>query len=171
MGEIYRTLALAFDTKARNRDVDRYAREGDIDWRFPGSLVEELFFKPFYAVLDEEYAGVLCAALIRFYQDYISLVASLGLDALLRKQALPVLIESFFVPRGASLLHQLVESFGGPEVARLLDSDGTSIAAVFEWLPASAGAQVFGNESCRAPINCRVRTHTPGNEAWGIDRR
>lgn len=134
MGEIYRTLALSFDTKARNRDVDRYAREGDIDWRFPGSLVEELFFNPFCAVLDEEYAGALCHSLIGFYQDYISLVASLGLDGLLREQALPVLIENFFVPHGASVLHGLVESFGGPELARLLDSDGTSIAAVFEWL-------------------------------------
>jgi len=134
MGEIYRTLALAFDTKARNRDVDKYAREGDIDWRFPGGLVEELFFKPFCAVLDAEYAGALCQSLIRFYQDYISLVASLGLDALLREQALPVLMESFFVPHGASVLHGLAESFGGPELARLLDSNGTSIAAVFEWL-------------------------------------
>ncbi len=133
MGEIYRTLALAFDTKARNRDVDKYAREGDVDWRLPGGLVDELFFKPFRAVLDEEYAGALCQSLIRFYRDYISLVASLGLDALLREKALPVLIESFFVPRGASVLHGLAESFGGPELARLLDSEHTSIAAVFEW--------------------------------------
>lgn len=134
MGEIYRTLALAFDTKARNRDVDKYAREGDVDWRLPGDLVEELFFKPFCAVLDEEYAGALCQSLIMFYQDYISLVGSLGLDGLLREQALPVLIESFFVPHGAFVLHGLAESFGGPELARLLDSEQTSIAAVFEWL-------------------------------------
>lgn len=134
MGEIYRTLALAFDTKARNRDVDRYARDGDVDWRLPGDLVDELFFKPLCAVLDAEYAGALCQSLICFYRDYISLVSSLGLDGLLREQALPVLIENFFVPHGASVLHGLAESFGGPELARLLDSDGTSIAAVFEWL-------------------------------------
>jgi len=127
MGEIYRTLALAFDTKARNRDVDRYAREGDVDWRLPGSLVEELFFNPFCAVLDEKYAGALCQSLIGFYQDYISLVGSLGLDGLLRKQTLPVLIESFFVPHGASVLHGLAETFGGPDIARLLDSEQTSI--------------------------------------------
>ncbi len=88
MGEIYRTLALAFDTKARNRDVDKYAREGDVDWKLPRSLVDELFFKPFCTVLDEECAEVLCQSLIRFYQDYISLVGSLGLDGLLREQAL-----------------------------------------------------------------------------------
>jgi len=134
MGEIYRILALAFDTKARNRDVDRYAREGDFDWRLPGGLVEELFFKPFCAVLDEEYAGALCQSLIRFYQDYISLVSLLGLDGLLREQALPVLIESLFVPHGASVLHGLAESFNGPKLARLLASKRTSIAAVFEWL-------------------------------------
>lgn len=134
MGEIYRTLALAFDTKARNRDVDRYAREGDVDWRLPGGMVDELFFKPFCSVLDAEYAGALCQSLISFYQDYISLVGALGLDGLLREQALPVLIETFFVPHGASVLHGLAESFGGPELARLLDSEQTSIAAVFEWL-------------------------------------
>ncbi len=134
MGEIYRTLALAFDTKARNRDVDKYAREGDVDWKLPRSLVDELFFKPFCTVLDEECAEVLCQSLIRFYQDYISLVGSLGLDGLLREQALPVLIKTFFVPHGASVLRELGESFGGPNIARLLDSEQTSIVAVFDWL-------------------------------------
>lgn len=159
MGEIYRTLALAFDTKARNRDVDKYAREGDVDWRLPGALVDELFFKPLCAVLDAEYAGALCQSLIGFYQNYISLVGSLGLDGLLREQALPVLIESYFVPLGASVLHGLAESFGGPELARLLDSEQTSIAAVFAWLspddpyapaktayPASTGADRTSRE-------------------------
>ena len=159
MGEIYRTLALAFDTKARNRDVDRYARDGDVDWRLPGDLVDELFFKPLCAVLDAEYAGALCQSLICFYQDYISLVSSLGLDGLLREQSLPVLIESFLVPHGASALHGLAESFGGPDLARLLDSEQTSIAAVFAWLspddlyalakaayPASTGADRTSRE-------------------------
>lgn len=159
MGEIYRTLALAFDTKAKNRDVDKYAREGDVDWTLPNSLVDELFFKPLCTVLDDKYAGALCYYVISFYQGYISLVSSLELDGLLREQSIPALVKSYLAPYGASVLYELARSFGGPELARLLDSEQTSIAAVFAWLspndpyalaktayPASTGADRTSRE-------------------------
>jgi hypothetical protein len=46
MGEIFRFLALALDTKSKNREVDRYAREGEIDWSLPNKLKDELFLQP-----------------------------------------------------------------------------------------------------------------------------
>lgn len=134
MGEVYRALALALDTKAKNRDVDRYAREGDFDWTLPEKLIDELFFRPLCNLMDAEFAVLVCRSLSGFHGDYIGLVATIRLDSLVRSEALPILIENYFTPHGAAFLHELRERFGGPDLLQLFQSERNPIATLFEWV-------------------------------------
>lgn len=133
IGEIYRALALAFDTKSKNREVDRLAREGDYDWSLPQKLIDELFYKPLCSLADEEFAGFIRQSLIYLHEDYVHLFSTIGLDSLIRSEALPLLIENYFAPHGAALIYQAKECFGGPDLMQMLQPDQNLIETVFEW--------------------------------------
>jgi len=133
MGEIYRALALAFDTKAKNRDVDRYAREGDVDWRLPVNLIHELFLEPIKEITNTHFSDFLYRSLVGFHQNYISLVGGVEVNTLPRENCLPILIEHYFIPYGALALYEAGKNFGCPNLIQLL-SNQTTTAAVFSWL-------------------------------------
>ncbi|MBA5689165.1 ankyrin repeat domain-containing protein [Rugamonas apoptosis] len=134
MGEIFRILALAFDTKAKNRSVDRYAREGDVDWALPRTLLDELFYQPLCRLTDTNFAQFLCDRLWHFHRDYMSLVVTVPLDSLLREDALQTLIDHFFVPHGAAALSQICKRWSGPDLTELLGHGQNAIEIVFRWL-------------------------------------
>ena len=159
MGEIFRTLALALDTKASNRQADRYAREGDIDWKLPDTLLDELFVHPLEQLLDTEFAQMVRDAFTALRQDYMGLVTSVALDSLTREEALPLLVTHFFVPHAAVLLQRVKQRWGGPDLQDLLIGPHNSIASVMHWLapeqpgqlahwayPASTGPDRTGRE-------------------------
>lgn len=54
LGEIYNALAQALDTKSKNRDVERLAREGDFDWSLLSGLREELILDPLRRYVGDE---------------------------------------------------------------------------------------------------------------------
>jgi ankyrin repeat protein len=159
MGEIFRTLALAFDTKASNRKADRYARDGDFDWTLPDLLLDELFVQPLEKLLDTEFAHMVREAFTTLRQDYMKLVTSVALDSVTRKEALPLLVTHFFVPCAAALLQRIKQRWGGPDLQELLGASHNAIASVMHWLtpgqpgelallayPASTGPDRTGRE-------------------------
>lgn len=56
IGEVYRVLAGAFDTKASNRDIDRFAREGEFDWHLAHGLRDKILVEPLRRRTDKEFA-------------------------------------------------------------------------------------------------------------------
>jgi len=138
-GECIRALAAALDTKASNRDVDRLAREGDLDWSLLNIVIDELLIdgtRRFLGPLTDE----LFKPWLRLARDrYSRLVLDVPLDSVERSQAMPVLVEEFFAPCAAQLLMQLNAQRPGPDLGRFLEGERTPFAAVFEWLDEKAG--------------------------------
>ena len=132
--ECYRTLALAFDTKASNRDVDRLAREGDYDWSLLSKLGDELIFAPLKKYVETEFADFVRQWLDHSHSSYQKLVSSIALDSLSRTDTLPILISGYFVPQALALIVGMREKFGGPQLTQLLDSAKNPIAVVLDWL-------------------------------------
>jgi len=133
-GECYRTLALAFDTKAGNREVDRLAREGDYDWSLLPRLTDELLLIPMGRYVDPGFASLLRSWLEHMHIRYRELILGVTVDSLGRDDALPVLVSGFFAPQAVWLLVAAHKEFGGPELTRLLDSDKNPVEVVMDWL-------------------------------------
>jgi hypothetical protein len=133
-GECFRTLALAFDTKAGNREVDRLAREGDYDWSLLPQLTDELLLTPLSKYVDPEFASLLRLWLDHMHIRYRELILGATVDSLGRADALPILISNFFAPQAIWLLVAARKDLGGPELTRLLDSEKNPVAVVMDWL-------------------------------------
>lgn len=134
LGEIYRALAAAFDTKTGNRSVDRLAREGEFDWSLLPALVEQLFVAPLQQGIDPALARITGQMLAQFHTRYVDLVSTVALDSLSRDEALPVLAEHYFSPHGVGFLLQVRLQLGGPDLMRLLDPAHQPVATVLQWL-------------------------------------
>lgn len=133
-GECYRTLALAFDTKAGNREVDRLAREGDYDWSLLPRLTDELLLTPLGRYVDPGFASLLRLWLEHMHIRYRELILGVTVDSLGRADALPVLVSGFFAPQAVWLLVAVRKEFGGPELTSLLDREKSPVAVVMDWL-------------------------------------
>jgi hypothetical protein len=132
--ECYRALALAFDTKASNRDVDRLARDGDYDWSLLSKLGDEIILAPLEKYVEAEFADCVRQWLDHIHGSYRELVSSVALDSLSRTDTLPILISDYFVPQAVSLFVGMREKFGGPQLTQLLDFQKNPIAVVLDWL-------------------------------------
>jgi len=139
IAECYRTLAVALDTKASNRDVDRLAREGDYDWSLLSNLNDELIVAPLLKYVEKDFADFVGQWLEQMRRSYKALVSSVALDSLSRADALPLLISNYFAPQANGLILGIHERFGGPEVAELMDPARNPIAVVWEWLNQNEG--------------------------------
>jgi hypothetical protein len=133
LGEVYRTISGALDTKAGNRSVDRLAREGEFDWSLLPSLGEDLIFAPLRKQIDPEFAELIKVFVTRFHSDYLGLVSTVPLDGLRREDAMPLLVEYYFSYLGMELINQIREKFGGPDLMVLLEPDCHRIAVVLDW--------------------------------------
>lgn len=133
-GECLRTLALAFDTKGGNHDVDRLAREGDYDWSLLPRLADELLLAPLARYVDPGFAALLASWLEHMQVRYRELVLGATLDSLGRSDALPILVSTFFAPQAAWLLVAARKDWGGPEPVRLLDPACDPVAVAMDWL-------------------------------------
>lgn len=133
LGEIYRVLSGALGTKARNRTVDRLAREGEYDWSLLPSLATDLIVGPLHKYVDPEFSRFIQRAIARFHSHYLGLVSEVSLDSLSREETLPLLIQHYFCLFGADLLCGLQKEYGGPDLAALLDPDREALAVVLDW--------------------------------------
>lgn len=134
LGEIYRTLAVAVDTKAGNRDVDRLAREGEFDWSLLPTISDDLIVGPLAKSVDHEFADLLAQTIAYVHASYVNLVSTVPLDALSREEALPPLVEHYFAPHALGLVFGIKQGFGGPDLMKLFDPDLRPVAIVLEWL-------------------------------------
>jgi ankyrin repeat protein len=134
LGEIYRALAVAVDTKAGHRNVDRLAREGEFDWSLLPTLGEELLVRPLAKSVDPEFAELVAEWVAYLHARYVKLVSAVALDGLNRDEALPILVEHYFTPHALDLLYAVKKCFGGPDLMKLVDPDLHPFAVVLEWL-------------------------------------
>ncbi len=149
MGEVYRALANALDTRSsadtkHARGVDRLARDADFDYALLTASAENLLGKALRTYGDTEIADAVVRSVQRLIRLYAGLVAAIPLDGLSREQALPTLIEHMFAAQGASFLLFARQKWGGPDVLHLLDSRTQPIAVVLDWL--SSDAQGLGTD-------------------------
>lgn len=139
LGEIYRVLALALDTKDKNQDaklyrnIDRLAREGEYDWSLLPTLCQELITKPLERYTDTQFAKWVEKFASHVHKNYLNFVASISLDSMSREEAMPLLVEHYFSMYGCDFLLHSKKTFGGPDLLSLLDEDSKPIEAVLNW--------------------------------------
>lgn len=133
LGEIYRTFALSVDTKNKNRNVDRLAREGEYDWSLLETLREELILTPLRKYTDSAFTGLLDQFIQHLHQSYLGLVSTVCLDSLSRNETMPLLIENYFSLLGTVFIFDIKKEFGGPDLLEFLDPVRHPISVVFNW--------------------------------------
>jgi len=141
LGECYRLLAKALDTKASNRHVDQLAREGDFDWQLLTQLREELIEAPLRAKSNENFTEFLMDSAGHFHQRYVALIKTVQLDALTRTQSIPALITHVFAPFAASFLLQMQKTTPSPPISALLNDQHNPVAVTFTWLEHELGIE------------------------------
>lgn len=134
LGECYRLLAKALDTKASNRHVDQLARQGDFDWQLLASLRDELLEAPLSSRSNAQFARFVASAVETLQESYVQLIKTIALDALTREQALPVLAEHFLAPYLGSFLLQMHKAIPSPPLAQLLDEQHHPVDVTLAWL-------------------------------------
>ncbi|WP_374438334.1 hypothetical protein [Pseudomonas panipatensis] len=139
LGECYRLLAKALDTKASNRHVDQLARQGDFDWQLLANLRDELLETPLSSRSNAQFARFVGAAVETLQENYVRLIKTVALDALTREQALPVLAEHFLAPYLASFLLQMHKAIPSPPLAQLLDEPQHPVEVTLAWLERELG--------------------------------
>lgn len=139
LGELYRALAGALDTKVGDRTVDRLAREGEYDWSLLPTLQQTFITGPLRDATDHDFAELVAQFVEHVHASHLRLVASVPLDALSRDEALPLLVEHFFAPHGVGLLLAIKEIFGGPDLMALLDPETHPLAVVLNWFDKDSG--------------------------------
>ena len=141
LGELYRALAGALDTKVRaeDRNIDRLAREGEYDWSLLATLQQNLITCPLRAATDNEFAEFVGQFADHMRTSYLRMVAHIALDSLNRAEAIPLLVEHYFAPQGASLLLGIKEAFGGPDLMALLDPAKQPLSVVLDWFDKNEG--------------------------------
>lgn len=141
IGECYRLLAKALDTKASNRQVDQLARQGDFDWQLITQLRHELIEAPLLTKSNKDFTEFVMRAEERFHQGYIELIKTVQLDALTCEQSLPALITHLFAPFAASFLLQMQRAVASPPIAMLLNDQQHPVAVIFSWLEHELGVE------------------------------
>ncbi|MCB1958996.1 MAG: hypothetical protein KDE68_00470 [Rhodocyclaceae bacterium] len=130
---MYRAIALAFDTKAQNRTLDRLAREGEYDWELVSDIRADAITTPLAKATDDEFADLIASFVEHIHTEYRNLSNTIPLDALSRDEALPLLIEYSFAPHGCAFLETIVARVDGPGLFEILDSDRQPIEVVLNW--------------------------------------
>ncbi|SEC73427.1 hypothetical protein SAMN05216205_3118 [Pseudomonas mohnii] len=141
LGECYRLLARALDTKSSNRQIDRLAREGDFDWQLIPQLREAFIWDPLSKRAGDTFAHFIMAAVETLHDRYVHLVKSIPLDALTRQQSLPTLMIHLYAPYAASCLLAMHKALPSPPMVALLDSQRQVVDVVFDWFESELGIQ------------------------------
>lgn len=154
LGECYRLLAKALDTKASNRHVDQLARQGDFDWQLLANLRAELIEVPLSSRSTAQFAQFVASAVETLQENYVRLIKTIALDALTREQALPVLAEHFLAPYLGSFLLQMQKVIPSPPLAQLLNEQHHPVEVTLAWLeheleiaPNHLGQQLYPDAS------------------------
>lgn len=134
LGECYRLLAKALDTKASNRHVDQLARQGDFDWQLLENLQHELIEAPLSSRINAQFGQFVASAVETLQQSYVQLIKTVALDSLTREQALPILAEHFLAPYLGSFFLQMHKAIPSPPLAQLLNEQHHPVEVTLAWL-------------------------------------
>ena len=141
-GECIAALACALDINKAGSDVGRLAREGDFDWEKLDAVVKELLVDGSGRVIGDAAQSVLLPWLVSVREAYTRVVLDVPLDSVGRSDALPILVEKFFVPAAANLLQQLHNATPGPNLQLLLAKELDPVQVALEWLDSLVGGPV-----------------------------
>ena len=141
-GECISVLAGALDIGKAGSDVGRLAREGDFDWEKLDAVVNELLVDGCAWVIGNAARRILAPWLADVRQAYTQVVLNVPLDAVGRSDALPVLVEKFFVPAAAALLRQVETALPGPNLTLLLTAAESPVRVALEWLDGQVGLPI-----------------------------
>lgn len=141
-GECISVLAGALDIGKAGSDVGRLAREGDFDWEKLDAVVNELLVDGCAWVIGNAARRILAPWLADVRQAYTQVVLNVPLDAVGRSDALPVLVERFFVRAVAALLRQVEAALPGPNLTLLLAADEGPVRVTLEWLDGQVGLPI-----------------------------
>lgn len=134
-GEILRSLAVAFGTKNNNPDVDQLARRGDFDCQLRNKLLNDLFYLPLAEQRLQSFAFFFTKSLDHVLNEYLSLVNTISLDAMDRKESMHLLIEHFFCRFFSGLLLRFYKDFSGPSPSSYLENiDKNYLGVACRWL-------------------------------------
>lgn len=134
LGECISAMTGALDIKKVGSDVGRLAREGDFDWEKLDAVIQSLLLES-----TERYYGKTASMLVTAWfaeikESYCRLLLDVTLDSVGRDDALPILIEDFFIPYAAQFLLKAQALSAGPDLSHMLDAAHSPVAVVFEWL-------------------------------------
>lgn len=141
-GECIAVLAGALDINKAGSDVGRLAREGDFDWEKLDTVIQELLVDGSARVIGDAARNVLLPWLVSVREAYTRVVLDVPLDSVGRSDALPILVEKFFVPAAANLLQQLHNAIPGPNLQLLLAKELDPVQVALEWLDSLVGGPV-----------------------------
>lgn len=141
-GECIAALACALDINKAGSDVGRLAREGDFDWEKLDAVVKELLVDGSGRVIGDAAQSVLLPWLVSVREAYTRVVLDVPLDSVGRSDALPILVEKFFLPAAANLLQQLHNAMPGPNLQLLLAKELDPVQVALEWLDSLVGGPV-----------------------------
>ena len=141
-GECISVLAGALDINKAGSDVGRLAREGDFDWEKLDTVIQELLVDGSARVTGDAARNILLPWIASVRGAYTSVVLDVPLDSVGRSDALPILVEKFFVPAAANLLKQIHAAMPGPNLHLLLAKELDPVSVTFEWLDSLVGGPV-----------------------------
>jgi ankyrin repeat protein len=133
LGEIYNALAQALDTKSKNRDVERLAREGDFDWSLLSGLREDLILAPLRRYVgDEAFINNLDQFIQHVHASYLRIVSSISLDSMSRDESLPILIEHYFATHAIGFFESIWTD-DAPDPFSFLTPENYPLEVVYNW--------------------------------------
>jgi ankyrin repeat protein len=132
--EVLRFIAVAFDTKNKNKSLDDACRRVDTNYRQIEPWMTALFKQPLIKQLGQEYVEIQISFLSNLAHDYINYVGGIALDGLSRRQSTLLLIDNYFGIRLADFMLHIKKEVGGPSPDKLLDETKYSVAVLIGWL-------------------------------------
>ena len=141
-GECIAALAGALDINKAGSDIGRLAREGDFDWEKLDGVINEVLVDGSRRVIGDAAQSILLPWLVSVREAYTRVVLDVPLDAVGRSDALPILVEKFFVPAAANLLEQIHNAMPGPNLQLLLAKELDPVQVTLEWLDSLVGGPV-----------------------------
>lgn len=142
LGEVYRKLAVALNTKTANRTIDRFAREGEYNWEALASSVKEITYTPLKKYIGDEFAEYIYTAAQELHDEYIGCVMGISLEHLTREEALPVLEEIIFIPFATHFIYQFNEDFEKIDMSQFLTCE-SPIDFVITWIEQDLGENLL----------------------------
>lgn len=141
-GECIAALAGALDINKAGSDVGRLAREGDFDWEKLDTVIQELLVDGSARVIGDAARNILLPWLMSVREAYSGVVLDVPLDSVGRSDALPILVEKFFVPAATNLLQLIHTAMPGPDLQLLLENELDPVRVTLEWLDSLVGGPV-----------------------------